>query len=121
MSEKEKKQKQQKKNTVVFDKLGEVFKGFDKKLKDYDYKQLLTFEKMYALSAIKLIYWVGGILICFQSIYFLLTADSVGSFLLELVKWPLSLILLRIVCELWMVFFGIFERLGEIKKELSKK
>ncbi len=126
MSENEKKEekkekKQSARKAINWDGITEKVKSFDDKIKKYDYFQFLTFEKTYALIAIKAAYWIGLFVLLAYSLIWLLTASSIGNFLMTLLYIPLALLALRISCELLMVWFGIYERLGEIKKELSKK
>ncbi len=122
MTEKEKKQKKQEETkTINWDVVSEKIKSFDGKIKKYDYLQFLHFEKTYALMAIKVGYWIGLLVLLAYSVIWLLTASSFTNFLMTLVYIPLCFIILRVFCEFIMIMFGIYERLGEIKKELTKK
>ncbi len=123
MAEKEKKQKKEAevKKGFNWDGITQKIKSFDEKIKKYDYLQFLSFEKTYALMAIKVVYWIGILALLVNFMVALLTASSLTGFLITLICIPLSLLGLRVVCELLMVWFGIYERLGEIKKELAKK
>lgn len=121
MAEKKQKKQSEGKKNINWDGVANKVKSFDEKIKKYDYLQFLTFERTYALLAIKMCYWIGIIVLLGYSLVWLLTASSIGHFLVTLVCIPLSFLALRVFCELLMVLFGIYERLGEIKKELAKK
>ncbi len=121
MTEKTQKKQDAVKSGVNWDAIAGWVKGVDKKIKKYDYFQLLSFEKTYALSAIKVFYWIGLVAILVQFVLSLFAASSFMGFMGTLIALPLGFFILRIFCELLMVSFGVYNRLGEIKDLLSKK
>lgn len=82
---------------------------------------LLGFEHLIAPSLIRLIYRLGllviliaGVLSCVDN-----GGAGIGRVLLALGGTVLSLLLWRLVSELWILAFNIFQRLGEIRDLLA--
>jgi Domain of unknown function (DUF4282) len=89
---------------------------------------LLSFDKMLSLSLVKVVYYLGvaGIAIAVVVAAFAGLAamrfsatTGLGSLVVALGGGAVGLLVWRVVCELWMVTFGIHERLGAIKEQLS--
>lgn len=87
------------------------------------FSNLFDFEDLIAPYLIKLIYRIGiliilggGVLSCINSAG---VGGSIGRVLLAFGGTLLSLLLWRVVSELWILAFKIFQRLGEIKDLLT--
>jgi len=79
------------------------------------------FEKLIAPVLIKLIYWIGIVVILVAGVAsFFNTVGGVGRMLLTLVALLLSLLIWRLVSELWILAFNIYQRLVEIRDLLSR-
>lgn len=84
---------------------------------------LLGFEHLIAPSLIRLIYRLGlpviliaGVLSCVDNGA---SGGGIGRVLLAFGGTVLSLLLWRLVSELWILAFNIFQRLGEIRDLLA--
>ncbi|WP_114394776.1 DUF4282 domain-containing protein [Oleisolibacter albus] len=91
----------------------------------FTFKDLFRFDKMIAAALIKLIYWIGlvlGTLGAIGSFFAAFTGygGGLGQALAVLVGWAVGVLFWRLVCEAWIVLFGIYERLGEVKAVLSQ-
>ncbi|MBU2587106.1 MAG: DUF4282 domain-containing protein [Alphaproteobacteria bacterium] len=85
---------------------------------------LFQFEKMVAPVVLKIVYWLGLVGI---GIYLLIAiaggvtmlnrnaAIGLGTILLALVGAVFGVLLWRILIEVYMILFGIHERLGEVR------
>jgi hypothetical protein len=88
--------------------------------------RFVTFDKLIATSIIKLLYWVGVAFVLVSSIIFAFSgfANGFGAGLLTLILSPvvalLGVVFWRLVCEMWIVLFGMYDRLGEINDKLTK-
>lgn len=84
-----------------------------------------SFEKLIAPSVVKIVYWIGLVFIAVSGIVgffgaFLSGYGSTFHALLVLVGAIVGLLLWRVFCEIYIVVFGIFERLGEIRDGLTR-
>ncbi len=82
------------------------------------------FEKLVTPVVIKVVYWIGiiGMLIFGVGSFFAgLMYGSIGSGLLSLAGSVLGLLMWRVLCELYIVIFGMFDRLGQIRDGLSRQ
>ncbi|NOX82808.1 MAG: DUF4282 domain-containing protein [Alphaproteobacteria bacterium] len=85
-----------------------------------------TFDKLIATSLIKLLYWIGIVVIALSVLAGVLGGFSQGftSGIASLVLAPLAgaigVIFWRFLCEIYIVIFGMYDRLGEIQKSLAK-
>lgn len=89
-------------------------------------KRFTTFDKLIATSLIKLLYWIGlaviviGVLVGMFSGF----AKGFGAGIVSIIVAPVAgiigLIFWRFLCEIYIVVFGIYDRLGEIKDGLVK-
>jgi hypothetical protein len=79
------------------------------------------FERLIAPVLIKLIYWVGIIVILTAGATSLVnTVDGIGRMLLTLVALLFSLLIWRLFSELLILAFNIYERLVEIRDLLAR-
>lgn len=88
------------------------------------------FEKMIAVTVVKVLYWfglaaiiIGGIVSIFGSFSTMGYSFSMGlgQFLLTLIGIAVAFILWRVLCELYIVVFSMHDRLGEIRDRLPKQ
>ncbi len=85
-----------------------------------------SFDKLIATSLIKLLYWIGIVLIALGVLAGILGGFSQGftSGITSLVLAPLGgilgVIFWRFLCEIYIVIFGMYDRLGEIQTSLAK-
>ena len=84
---------------------------------------LLGFERFIAPVLIKLIYWVGivAILVAGATSFVNTSGEGIGRMLLTLVALLLSLLIWRLVSELWILAFNIYERLVEIRDLMARQ
>jgi len=86
-----------------------------------------SFDKLIATSLIKLLYWIGIVLIVIGVLVGALGgfANGFGSGLVSLIVAPiggiLGIIFWRFLCEVYIVIFGMYDRLGEIQQSLAKE
>lgn len=84
-------------------------------------KYILKFEEFVANKIILVIYYLGLVGVVFSSVG---AALSAGGFFSGLFMFILVLIMgtlfWRVMCELFMLSFKIYDRLGEIRDELKK-
>ena len=83
-------------------------------------KDLLSFDRLLTPSIIKLVYFIGLIAIALSGLgaaFGNLSGYGGGffGFLLSIIGALFGLVLWRVIIESTIVFFGIFERLGEIR------
>lgn len=85
-----------------------------------------TFDKLIATALIKVLYWIGIIFIVLGTLIGMFSGfgDGFISGVSLLVVSPIlgiiGLIFWRFLCEVYIVIFGIYDRLGDIKDGLAK-
>lgn len=98
--------------------------------KSFSVGDLFQFEKMVAPMVLKIVYWIGiaGIviymLIAFAEAFEIMDYDAARGFGLlvgALLGGLFAFLFWRIVIEVYMVVFGIFERLGEVRDRLPPR
>jgi hypothetical protein len=90
----------------------------------FSFKDLFSFEKLITPMIIKLVYIIGLVLIALGGIvgfFGAFAASGFGSALLTLIGALVGLLAWRIYCELVMVFFGLYDRAGEIRDRLPAR
>ena len=94
----------------------------------FDLKDLLTFDKMIATKVLKLIYLVGLVgIVGFGIVSFVGSfrvmgysfSGGLGTMFIALVGTALGVLVWRVTCELWLLGFNIFDRLGEIRDRIK--
>jgi len=86
----------------------------NKRLNKFSY--FFGFERLIAPVLIKLIYWLGIVVIFVGGISsFINAGGGISRMLLTLLALLLSLLIWRLISELWILAFNIYERLGEIR------
>lgn len=95
---------------------------------DLKLSDLLSFEKTLSLTLLRLVYGLGLLGIGIMVIVTVLggfsamrysAAAGLGTVVLALLGGVVGTLLWRVMCELWMVIFGIYDRLGQIKEQLG--
>jgi thiamine transporter ThiT len=85
---------------------------------NFDFKDFMSFDKMLTPSIIKIIYWIGVVVVVLMGLTTLLGALRFGSlygFLMGLLWLVLGPILVRVYCELMIVLFNIYGALRDIR------
>lgn len=80
----------------------------------------LTFEKMITPVLIQIIFWIAVVLIVLVGIVGLFTAGSFFDVIRSLLTIVLGPIVVRVYCELIIVFFRINDHLREIRDNTAK-
>ncbi|QYU70871.1 DUF4282 domain-containing protein [Leptolyngbya sp. 15MV] len=92
-------------------------------------RDLLDFEKLIALKVLKIVYYLGLIgitlfaLVSLAGAFGMMSYDitlGLGTMLMVVIGFALGVLFWRILIELYMTFFGIYERLGEVRDRLGK-
>ena len=98
--------------------------------KNFTLSDLTSFDKLIAPKVLKIVYWLGLAGIGVMALISLIGAlammqysasTALGTMLLSLIGLAFGVLFWRIMIEVYMVFFGIYERLGEIKDGLANK
>ncbi len=93
-------------------------------------KRFMSFEKLIATSLIKVLYWLGVIGITIGTLIAILGAfasfgqgfaQGVGMLIIAPIGGVVSLIFWRFLCEVYIVIFGMYDRLGNIQDSLGAK
>ncbi|WP_152045951.1 DUF4282 domain-containing protein [Aureimonas psammosilenae] len=87
-------------------------------------KDFFGFERLIATTIIKVAYWIGlGAIALFGILSFIGLLFAEGSATAFLVPFGMAFAALiwRLTCELYIVVFGIHERLGAIRDAVSAK
>ena len=100
--------------------------GFYKKWKEITMKMqldinpedLLSFDKMIAMPAIKVMYIIGLICIAVFGVK-IIFEGSVFGFFSGIATVVVGVVIWRIICESAILLFGIYDRLGDIKMALK--
>ena len=85
---------------------------------------LLSFEKLITPTIIKIVYFIGIVVLAIVGVVGFFVSLFGGSFLSALgtlVGAVVGILLTRIYCELLMVMFGIYDRAGEIRDRLPMR
>jgi hypothetical protein len=85
----------------------------------------LKFRKMITPAIIQILFWVGVVVTVIGSLVTMATSfgrygGGVGTFLAGLLMLVLGPVVVRIYCELLILFFRMNETLTEIKDNLAK-
>jgi hypothetical protein len=86
------------------------------------FSDLLSFEKFVTPTLVKIIYWLGIAAIVLAGLFGFfasLANGALGTALLGLIFTLLGLLGWRVLCEIYIVVFGMFERLGSIRDALG--
>ena len=86
-----------------------------------------NFDKLIATSLIKFLYWAGLVFIALAVIVGIFGSFTqgfmagIGGLIACPIAGVIALLFWRFICEVYLVIFGIYDRLGEIKDELGPK
>lgn len=90
---------------------------------------LFSFDRLFGPALVKIVYFVGAAVIVMGGVFALLTAifslagGNIGAGFMQLLAVPavcaVAFVYWRFVCELFMVAFLAYERLGEVRNLLS--
>ena len=92
------------------------------------FSDLLSFEKNLSLTLIRIVYFLG---LCGISLAALVSAfgafgvmrysfsAGLGTLLTALLGGSIGVLVWRVICELWMVIFGIYDRLGQVRELMT--
>ncbi len=89
--------------------------------------RFLTFDKLIATGLIKLLYWIGIVLILIGVVLGAFSGfaqgltNGLGTLVLAPIGGAIGIIFWRFICEIYIVVFGMYDRLGDIKKALAKE
>lgn len=95
----------------------------------FNFADLFSFEKNLSLALIRIVYFLGlcGIaLAALVSAFGALSvmrysfAGGVGTLLVAVLGGTIGVLVWRVVCELWMVIFGIYDRIGQVRELLER-
>jgi Domain of unknown function (DUF4282) len=91
---------------------------------------LLNFEKLLSLTLLRIVYFLGLLGICLAVLFAAFGALGVmrysfatgtGTLVFAIVSGAMGVLVWRVICELWTVLFGIYDRLGQIKDQLNTR
>jgi hypothetical protein len=92
------------------------------------FSDFFTFEKFVAPTLIKFVYWIGLFLIALStlagitgmSMFGGYGGGGIGGSLVALLVGAMFALLWRVVCEVWIVFFSMNDRLGVLVGQKDK-
>ena len=91
---------------------------------------LISFEKNLSLTLIRIVYFLG---LCGIALFAIVSAfgslgvmrysftAGVGTLLTAILGGGIGVLIWRVICELWMVIFGIYDRIGQVRELLAKE
>ena len=80
---------------------------------------MLSFDKMMAGSIVKVLYYIGIAGLTIWTIWAVLSRLFGGDFmsaLIGLILFPVSILVLRVFCEIYIVLFRISDNLAALRK-----
>lgn len=95
------------------------------------FRDFLSLEKMLAARIIKVIYLIGlaagaiagliGLVGSLISMFSSSFGSGLGGIVITIVAVVIWFLVSRLSCEVWIVMFGIYDRLGEIKANTAPR
>ena len=88
------------------------------------------FEKLLGGTLVRIVYYIGLVGIALWVLFALVTSlgamgysplAGLGGILMTLVGAVFALVFWRVTCELWLIVFKTFDRLGEIRDRLPPR
>jgi len=91
---------------------------------------LTSFEKNLSLALIRILYFLG---LCGIALTALVSAfgafgvmrysfaAGMGTLLIAILGGIIGILVWRVLCELWMVIFGIYDRIGQVRELLAQE
>lgn len=98
--------------------------------RSFSFSDLASFEKLVAPKLLKIVYWLGlagiaiGCLMSFVGGLGMMSysfAAGLGTMVVSVLVALFGVLLWRVLIEMYMVLFGIYERLGDIRQGLTGK
>ncbi|RMD86631.1 MAG: DUF4282 domain-containing protein [Alphaproteobacteria bacterium] len=95
----------------------------------FEFKDFLRFDRMIAPKVIRVVYWIGLVAITLGALGALFGGGTmagagmgggIGHVLGVLLFFAVAVLLWRIIMEAYYVFFGIYDRLGEIRDRMGE-
>jgi hypothetical protein len=92
-------------------------------------RDLLDFDKLVAPRVLKIVYYLGLVGITLFALASLAGAFEMmgydatmglGTLVMVVIGYAIGILFWRILIEVYMTFFGIYDRLGEIRDRLGK-
>ena len=89
--------------------------------------RFMNFDKLIATGLIKIFYWIGIILIALGTLVGMFSGFSqgfvtgLGMLILAPIGGIIGIIFWRFLCEVYIVVFGMYDRLGNIQDGLNAK
>jgi Ni,Fe-hydrogenase I cytochrome b subunit len=89
-----------------------------------------SFEKNLSLTLIRMVYFLG---LCGIALFATVSAfgafgvmrysvaGGIGTLLTAILGGSISVLIWRVICEVWMVIFGIYDRIGQVRELLAKE
>ena len=90
--------------------------------------RFLSFDKLIATGLIKVLYWIGLVGIGLFTLIMIFGAfaafsqgflQGVGMLIMAPIVGLLSLVFWRFMCEVYLVVFGMYDRLGKIQEAVG--
>jgi len=90
--------------------------------------RFLTFDKLIATGLIKVFYWIGMAAIALSTLIAILGAFAafgqsfaagLGMLIMAPIGGVIAVIFWRFICEVYIVIFGMYDRLGAIQEALG--
>lgn len=89
--------------------------------------RFMTFDKLIATGLIKVFYWIGVILIALGTLIAMFSGfgqgfmQGIGTLIIAPIGGLIGIIFWRFLCEVYIVIFGMYDRLGNIQDTLGAK
>ena len=86
-----------------------------------------SFDKLIATSLVKIFYWIGIVCIVIGALIAAFGGfangfmTGLGGLVLAPIGGVIAIIFWRFLCEIYIVIFGMYDRLGEISAKLDKR
>ena len=81
--------------------------------------RLLSFDKMIAGAVVKILYYIGLVAILVLGVWRFfasLFGGDFGTALMALIGIPIGILILRVICEIYIVIFRISDNLAALRK-----
>ncbi len=84
-----------------------------------------NFEKLISTGLIKFLYWIGLIGIALFTLFGMFSGFSIGfmaglgTMIMSVVFAIFSIVMWRVMCEIYIVIFGMYDRLGNIQQAVG--
>ena len=89
--------------------------------------RFMTFDKLIATGLIKVFYWIGVVFILLGTLVGMFSGfgsgfmQGIGTIVIAPIGGLIGLIFWRFLCEIYIVTFGMYDRLGNIQDALGAK